>query len=195
VLSRTGRAGLGGYWWVTDQAEVATDIAFRSRETLEEVLPGIFAHAASSFSPPDVLRFLGRKLHRALTQEVTTSARRRPEGWRAKHHMGRNSIKVCDKANVVRAETTINDPSQFRVLRMVEGDDNRRHPAWRPMRKGVANLGRYHHVGRAANERYLEALAAPPITAKPSLPSTACAGPSPMTGDQPPASTLSPEQT
>jgi len=63
-----------------------------------------------------------------------------------------------DKANVVRAETTVNDPSQLRLLRLVEGNDGRRHPAWRPIRKAVANLGRYHQVGRAANERYLEAL-------------------------------------
>ena len=158
VVDRIGRAGFGGYWWVTDQAEVATDIAFETRERLEEVLSGLFAHATSNFSPPDVLRFLGRKLHPNLTKEVTTSARGRPEGWRVKHSMGRNSIKVYDKANVIRVETTINDPSQFRTLRMVEGNDGHRHPAWRPMRKGVANLGRYHQVGRAANERYLEAL-------------------------------------
>jgi hypothetical protein len=158
VLARIGRAGFGGYWWVSDQAEVATDVAFADREHLEEVLPGLFAHATATFSATDVLRFLGRKLHPTLTKEVTTSTRRRPEGWRVRHTMGRNSIKVYDKANVLRVETTINDPSQFRTLRMVEGNDGRRHPAWRPMRKGVANLGRYHQVGRAANERYLEAL-------------------------------------
>jgi hypothetical protein len=69
--------------------------------------------------------------------------------------MARNSIKVYDKANVLRVETTINDPTQFRVLRVIEG-----HRVWRPMRKGVANLPSYLQVGRAANERYLEALAA-----------------------------------
>lgn len=158
LINRIGRAGFGGYWWVADQVEVATDVAFNDRDSLEEVLPALFEHATSTFSSTDVLRFLGRRLHPNLTKEVTTSARGRPEGWRVKHTMGRNSIKVYDKANVLRVETTINDPSQFRVLRLVEGNDGRRHPAWRPMRKGVANLGRYHHVGRGANERYLEAL-------------------------------------
>lgn len=159
LVNRIGRAGFGGYWWVADQVEVATDVAFGSRSALEGILPSLFAHAASTFSAEDVLRFLGRKLHPSLTKEVTTSARRRPEGWRIKHAMGRNSIKVYDKANVVRVETTINDPSEFRVLRLVEGSDNRRQRCWRPMRKGVANLPRYHQVGRGANDRYLEALA------------------------------------
>lgn len=69
--------------------------------------------------------------------------------------MARYSIKVCDKANVVRVEATINDPTQFRVLRVED-----RHRVLCPMRKGVANLGRYYQVGRQANERYLDALAA-----------------------------------
>lgn len=155
MLATVVGAGFGGYWWVVDQAEVATDIAFRSRQGLEAVLPGLVAHAASAFSAEDVLRFLGRKLHPSLAAEVTSDARRRPEGWRVKHRMARNSIKVYDKASVLRVETTINDPTQFRVLRVKDG-----HRVWCPMRKGVANLGRYHQVGRQANERYLDALAA-----------------------------------
>jgi hypothetical protein len=146
-----------GYWWVVDQAEVATDVAFGSRAALEAILPSLIAHAATCFSAEDVLRFLGRKLHPSLAQEVTTDARRRPEGWRIKHRMGRNSVKVYDKGLVLRVETTINDPTQFRVLRVRDG-----RRVWCPMRKGVANLPRYYQVGRAANERYLDALAAAP---------------------------------
>ena len=149
------KAGYGPYWWVVDQAEVATDVAFKSRPALEALLPSLFAHAASAFSAEDVLRFLGRKLHPALAAEVTSDARRRPEGWRVKHRMAHNSIKCYDKANVLRVETTINDPTQFRVLRVKKG-----HRVWCPMRKGIVNLHRYYQVGRAANERYLEALAA-----------------------------------
>lgn len=154
-LAMIQRGGMGKYWWVVDQAEVATDIAFKSRPALEAVLPALFAHATTAFSAEDVLRFLGRKLHPALAVEVTSDARRRPEGWRVKHRMAANSIKCYDKANVLRVETTINDPTQFRVLRVKNG-----HRVWCPMRKGVANLYRYYQVGRAANERYLEALAA-----------------------------------
>jgi hypothetical protein len=48
------------------------------------------------------------------------SKRRRPEGWRVKHTINRNSIKVYDKASVLRVETTINNPRQFKVLRVVQ---------------------------------------------------------------------------
>lgn len=100
-----------------------------------------------------MLRFLGRKLHPLLASEVGTDARRRPEGWRVKHRMGANSIKVYDKASVLRVETTINDPGQFRVQEEKGGVIQ-----WVPMRKGVANLRRCFEVGRAANGRYLDAL-------------------------------------
>jgi len=153
-LRTLARTGFGGYYWVADQVEVATDVAFRSRPALEGILPQLFSHAAQAFSAEDVLRFLGRKLHPALAAEVRSDARRRPEGWRVKHRMGRNSIKCCDKVSLLRGETTINDPAQFRVLRLKDG---RRQ--WCPMRKGVANLPRYLQVGSGANERYLEALA------------------------------------
>jgi hypothetical protein len=153
VLADIRRAGFGGYYWVADQVEVATDVAFTTRPALAKILPGLFTHATSSFSSEDVLRFLGRKLHPALAAEVSTDTRRRPEGWRVKHRMERNSIKVYDKVSVLRVETTINNPTQFRILRAIDG----RHQ-WRPMRKGVANLPRYFQVGQGANERYLDAL-------------------------------------
>lgn len=77
------------------------------------------------------------------------------KGWRIKHRMGRNHVKVYDKGPVLRVETTINDPAQFRVLRVQDG-----HRKWCPMKKGVADLYRFYQVGRASDERYLEALAA-----------------------------------
>jgi hypothetical protein len=107
LLADVGRAGFGGYWWGIDQAEVATDILFGSRAALEAVWPDLARHAATAFSSGDVLRFLGRRLHPALCGEVTTSTYRRPEGWRVKHALNRNSIKIYDKASVLRVETTI----------------------------------------------------------------------------------------
>jgi len=153
------RAGFGGYYWVLEQAEVATDVMFASRRALEPLYPELVAHAASAFSAEDVLRFLGRKLHGNLAAAVETSVRRRPEGWRVKHRMNRNSIKTYDKASVLRVETTINNPSEFRVLRRISSR-GRSSLRWCPMRKGVADAWRYYQVAIQANERYLEALAA-----------------------------------
>ena len=158
-LETIRRAGLGGYYWVIEQAEVATDVMFSNRPALERLYPDLVAHAASCFSAEDVLRFLGRRLHGNLATAVETSARRRPEGWRVKHRMSRNAIKTYDKASVLRVETTINNPSEFRVLRRIN-TRGRTLLRWCPMRKGVANAWRYFQVGIQANERYLEALAA-----------------------------------
>jgi hypothetical protein len=153
-------ADFGGYYWVLDQAEVATDVMFRDRPTLAAVMPDLVRHATLHLSSADVLHFLGRKLHPSLAAEVLTDAKRRPEGWRVKHRLARNWIKAYDKASVLRVETTINNPREFRVLRIVTDDNGRRERRWRPMNKGVCNMWRYFQVGIGANRRYLEALAA-----------------------------------
>jgi hypothetical protein len=153
ILDVICRAGFGRYYWVADQIEVATDVAFTSRPALQQLMPDLIAHATHRFSCDDVLTFLGRKPHPNLAVEIGTDARRRPQGWRVKHRLDRNSIKMYDKASVLRVETTINNPAQFRVLRVQDG-----RTRWRPMRKGVANLPRYLQVGAQANHRYLTAL-------------------------------------
>src|SRR4029077_12299014 len=58
-----------------------------------------------------------------------------------------------------RIETTINDPKDFQVFRPKQGGQEE-DKAWRPMRKGVADLHRRAEVSQAANERYATATAA-----------------------------------
>jgi hypothetical protein len=159
-------AGFGGYYWVIDQAEVATDVMFRDRPSLTEVMPDLLRHATLNLSSTDVLHFLGRKLHPALAAEVMTDAKRRPHGWRVKHRFARNWIKVYDKVSVLRVETTINNPREFKVLRVFTDEQGRRSRRWCPMNKGVANMWRYFQVGIGANLRYLDALAAAPLNGK-----------------------------
>ncbi len=64
---------------------------------------------------------------------------------------------------MLRVETTINNPREFRVLRVFTDERGRRERRWCPMGKGVANVWRYYQVGIASNHRYLEALAAAPL--------------------------------
>jgi hypothetical protein len=153
-------ADFGTYYWVMDQAEVATDVMFRDRPSLTAIMPDLVRHATLSLSSVDVLHFLGRKLHPSLAAEVLTDAKRRPEGWRVKHRLARNWIKVYDKASVLRVETTINNPREFRTLRVITDDDGRHERRWCPMNKGVSNMWRYFQVGIGSNRRYLDALAA-----------------------------------
>jgi hypothetical protein len=157
-LRRIQGLGFGGYFWVLDQCEGATDVMFRDRETLAALMPDLSEHATLCFSAEDVLRFLGRKLHRNFKGEVLTDRKRRPQGVRIKHSMKRNSVKMYDKLSVLRIETTINNPREFKILRVLK---TRKGPQrrWVPMGKSVANLWRYAQVVAQTNARYLEALA------------------------------------
>jgi hypothetical protein len=155
LLKMIRESGFRGYYWVADQCEIATDLMFADRASLEAILPDLFEHAIVKCACQDVLRFLGRKLHGNFKGQVTSSLKKRPEGWRAKHTMKRNSLKMYDKSSVLRIETTINNPSEFRICHQMDDGELR----WKPMRKGVSNLYRYAQVGLQANQRYLEHLA------------------------------------
>ena len=75
---------LGGYWWVVDQMEIATDILFRDTSRLKKIMPDLIEHSIREFSCTDVLHFLGRKPHGNLKGEVTIDLKKRPEGCRTK---------------------------------------------------------------------------------------------------------------
>ena len=112
-----------------------------------------------NFDSAKILRFLGRS-GRLLGNgpPVHSNVERQFEGTRVKHWVDHNSIKLYDHLNVLRPETTINNPNGFRVYRTSENDPDGAL-SWRFLRHGVADLHRRAQVSQAANERYLEALA------------------------------------
>jgi hypothetical protein len=146
------------YYWVTQQAEYATDVMFKSPAALAGLYDRLLKHATTCFSAEDVMTFLGRKLNENFAGDVGNDCRRRWPGARVRHRMKENGMKMYDKhGRVLRVETTINRPSEFKVRRrgMRQG---KRIMGWFPMAKGVANLYRYVEVSRTANRRYLDAL-------------------------------------
>jgi hypothetical protein len=179
LLAKITAAGFGGYYWVLDQAEIATDVMFQTRPQLLAIWPDLVRHASVNLSSTDVLRFLGRKLHPALRAEVLTEAKRRPEGWRIKHRLARNWVKVYDKASVLRVETTINNPREFRVLRLLKDDDGRRSRRWCECERAWPTRGATSKSGPAPTAATSTPSPAPHPTAKASPPSTPCADPEP----------------
>jgi hypothetical protein len=151
--------GKSDYYWVIDQAEFSTDVLFKNRATLAELYPRLLDHALLKFSAQDILTFLGRRLHANFDGEVLTDCKKdRLPGARIKHRMKNNWLKMYDKfGQILRIETVINQPREFRVRRR-RVRHGRRQTLWCPMNKGVANFYQYHAVARAANERYLNAL-------------------------------------
>jgi len=147
------------YYWSAAQSEFATDLLFRDSRSLAALYPQFLHHGISSFASPDVLRFLGQRRPTRSQAQVTSTLKQRPEGVRIRHSVNANSIKLYDKQSLIlRVETTINDPSQFKVYRVSEKDPEQLLK-WRPLRFGVADLWRRAQVSQAANRRYLEALA------------------------------------
>ena len=148
------------YYWVIDQAEYSTDVLFANRTQLAQLYPRLLEHALLHFSAQDILSFLGRRLHPRFDGEVLTDCKKdRLPGARIKHRVKNNWLKMYDKfGQVLRIETVINQPGEFKVrrCRLRQG---RRRLLWCPMNKGVANFYQYHAVARAANHRYLDALA------------------------------------
>jgi hypothetical protein len=151
------------YYWVTEQSEWATDILFRTAADLAGLYPRITRHCIEVLGCRDILRFLGRSVPSTgfgrLAGEVKADYRERREGLRAKLWYGVNSLKVYDKfGRGLRLETTINQVDGFKAYRTREGDDNGQ-PAWRKLRKGVADLHRQADISERANERLAESLA------------------------------------
>jgi hypothetical protein len=145
------------YYWCVDQCEYATDVMFNSRENLESVYMDFVQHAIVNFKFDDVMTFMGRKMHHAFSGEIVSDIKKRPFGIRIKHRMKANSIKMYDKSSVLRVETTINNPREFKIFKKSETEE--KPDKWIPMGKSIANLYRYAEVSKAANQRYLDAVA------------------------------------
>jgi hypothetical protein len=149
IPAETFRKYPASYYWSTYQHEWALDVIFHHAADLRRFYPRWLNHAMTTFSSPDVMRFLGKhtnlsgQLHQSFSGEVVSDFKRRAEGVRVKHSVNRNSVKLYHKAytpqgSVLRAEATFHNGDDFRVYRRKEGD--RKGPrAWRRLRRGVAD--------------------------------------------------------
>jgi len=153
------------YYWSVDESEWATDVMFRKTEDLDRLFPLLTRYGMDVTDSTNVLRFLGKIPSSApmpgrLTGDLRSNRRRRYEGVRVKHWYDRNSIKMYNKAgNVLRVETTINNPRGFKVYR-TDPESPQEPGKWTKMRKGISDIHRRSEVSQKANERYLESLAA-----------------------------------
>jgi len=154
-LDRTGHGLFRQYYWSVRESEYTTDVVFATAADLAAIYPRLLHHAIEHFQTGDVLRFLGWVHPNRFTGEAHTTLVHRPEGVRIRHWIDANSIKMYDKAGrLLRVEMTLNRPDRFKVRRRNQAG----RLAWRPLRRGIADMRRRAQLGRAAIARYLDAL-------------------------------------
>lgn len=146
-----------GYKWSLHQCEYATDVLFKERNVLERIYTPLVQYATYFKGGEDIYTFFGRNLHGNSTKEVTGNTKRFTQGFRVKHYLDRNSIKMYDKHTALRIETTINNPRAFKIYKTVERK-GKKIDAWVPMGKAVSNLYRYAQIAKSANTKYLDSL-------------------------------------
>jgi hypothetical protein len=145
------------YHWSIMQAEYATDLVFKSRNTLQAFYPHLLESLTQAVKPADIATFLGRKLNGNYQGEMGNRFNKRWIGTRIKHQMGPASVKMYDKFNLIlRIETTINNVSFFKHYRHVQHRDGTPTMRWAPMKKTIHSLPALRESLFAANQRYLK---------------------------------------
>jgi len=81
------------------------------------------------------------------------------DGVCARFWMNRNSVKVYNEANVLRVETTMNNPSMFKAYRHKFGDSADAPKQCRPLRKSVADTTLAAAKSAEVNDRFMNQLA------------------------------------
>ena len=149
------------YHWSIMQAEYATDIIFRSPETLEAMFPHLLEILIQAVKPADVATFLGRKLHGNYQGEMGNRFNKRWLGRRLKHRMGPVTIKMYDKFNrVLRIETTVNKVSFFKQYRKAHHRDGSTTTEYAPMKRTIYSLSPLAETLQTVNQRYLKYISA-----------------------------------
>jgi hypothetical protein len=181
------------YYWSATQSEYATDLLFTDPTELARHYRCFVMHGLRTFLSPDIMRFLGHRVplktgrvDARFQGEVRTDVVQRHEGVCIKHRAGFNGQKAYDKfSTLLRIENTINQPEAFTVFRAQPAPppkppqsmppeapvrtnscvpDHKPQRAWQALRRAVSDLPRRAELSRAANKRYLEALASTQVS-------------------------------
>lgn len=154
------------YTWSLWQSEWASDLLFRDQSELEKVMTAVVRHAFIGGHPERLLRYFGQPVKKNGEPRVdfggslSTRITRLDDGYRIRHWLGKNSVKAYNQLNVLRVESTINDPTSFRVHRRKQCAPKEAPKEILPLRKGVADTALRASVSQGINTRMADHLAA-----------------------------------
>jgi len=153
------------YYWTLWQSEWATDMIFDSPSSLTRIMDSLLRHAHIIGTSSCVLRYLDRPVtmsgvpYARSNDTVVTRITQFNDGYRLRHWVDKNSVKIYNEQNNLRVETTINDPGKFKVNRHKQGQDENEPKQRLPMRKGVMDIQLRAAVSRDVNKRFMDDLA------------------------------------
>ena len=153
------------YYWTLWQSEWAADLIFASPDRLSPIMDSLLRHAHIIGTSSRVLRYLDRPLTKTgkpyarSTDDVLTRVTDFNDGVRIRHWAGKNSVKLYNEQNVLRVETTINDPGKFKVFRHKQGQSPEEPKQRLPLRKGVMDIPIRSTISQDINNRFMDDLA------------------------------------
>jgi len=153
------------YYWTLWQSEWATDYVFDAPAALKPLTDSLLRHALMTGTCDRVLRYMGRPVdvdgqpHPLANPDILTRANAWHEGIRIRHWVDKNSVKLYNEHNVLRAEMTMNNPGMFRVWRYPEGQPHSGAKKRMALRKGLADIPLRSQVAAEVNQRFMEQMA------------------------------------
>jgi len=153
------------YTWNLWQSEWASDIMFKNRTDLDDVMNTVVRHAFIGAYPERLLRYFDRSVRkdgqvkRGFSGSLKTNVIDFTDGHRVRHWLDSNSVKLYNELNILRLETTVNNPYAFQVYRRKQGAPKDAKKQLRPLRKGVADTTLRARVSQGVNDRLADHLA------------------------------------
>jgi hypothetical protein len=154
------------YTWNLWQSEWASDILFNDRRALDRTMNAMVRHAFIGGHPGRLLGYFGHPVKNNgqprsdFGGSLKTNIVELDEGYRIRHWLGSNSVKMYNQSNVLRIESTVNQPSAFRDYRRKQGASKNAPKELRPLRKGVADTTLRARACQGINNRFADHVAA-----------------------------------
>lgn len=153
------------YTWSLWQSEWASDILFKSRHDLDRVMYAMIRHAFIGGHPERLLGYFGHPVKKNgqprsnFSGSLKTNVVKLDEGYRVRHWHDSNSVKMYNECNVLRIESTVNQPGAFRAHRRKQGASKDAKTQLRPLRKGVADTTLRARICQGINNRFADHVA------------------------------------
>ncbi|NLT51279.1 MAG: hypothetical protein GXX85_10210 [Ignavibacteria bacterium] len=153
------------YYWTLWQSEMARDYIFNDSQSLTPVMESLLRHAVMTGTCDRVLKYMGRPVkkdgqpHPLANPELLTKVSTWHDGLRVRHYVDNNSVKFYNQQNVLRIETTMNNPHKYLVQRYTEADEKKKSKKLLPMRKGIADINLRAKISVERNKSFAEQLA------------------------------------